>query len=185
MSEVHTSLENKQLAAKALRRGGWIAFWVQLVLVVSSTIILLFAFADPGFNISLKSIFRLVPTIAGLAFLAYGIYWSWHYVVLSKQLLSPVSHQHPSRASVTQALERGVSANLIGLLLILIAAQTVVTALLIKTLTTPAGIAIAQPGQLIDALDIFVVQACLFLVIAGVIGIAIPFRLLKQLHHYG
>jgi membrane protein DedA with SNARE-associated domain len=58
-----------------------------------------------------------------------------------------------------------------------------VTALLIKTLTIPGGIAVTKPGLLIDSLDIFVIQACLFLIIGGVFGIAISFWLLKSLHH--
>lgn len=183
MPEVNSSPEARLHAALGLRSGGWIGFWIQLVLVVSSAVILLFAFADPGFNINFKSIFRLVPTIAGLIGLGYGVYCSWYYVALSRQLRSSEPKQYPSRATVTKALERGMITNLIGLLPILIAMQTVVTALLFKTLTMPAGIAIAQAGQLIDALDVFVVQACLFLIIAGVLGIAIAFLLLKRLHH--
>ncbi len=104
--------------------------------------------------------------------------------MLSRQLRLSELHSHPSRAMVTKALEIGMGINLAGLVLTLFAAQTVVTALLTKTLTVPAGIAIAQPGRLIDALDVFVVQACLFLIMAGVIGIAIAFRLLKRLHHH-
>ncbi len=73
--------------------------------------------------------------------------------------------------------------NLVGLILTLIASQTIVTALLIKTLTIPAGIAVTRPGLLIDSLDIFVIQACLFLIMAGVAGMAIAFWLLRPLHH--
>jgi hypothetical protein len=66
----------------------------------------------------------------------------------------------------------------------LIASQTIVTALLVKALTVPAGIAVTKPGLLIDSLDIFVIQACLFLIISGVVGISISFWLIKSLHHH-
>lgn len=52
--------------------GGAISFWVQLVLVITSVIILLFAIADPGFNISFGSLFRLLPTVGAVAVLAYS-----------------------------------------------------------------------------------------------------------------
>lgn len=182
MSDLHSSLDTRQRVADTLRLGGAIAFWVQLVLVIASAIILIFAIADPGFNINFGSLFRLIPTVGAIGVLGYGVYWSWHYIGLSKQLRSAEPHYYPSRAKVAQTLEWGVTINLIGLILTLIASQTIVTALLIKTLTIPAGIAVTKPGLLIDSLDIFVIQACLFLIIAGVVGIAIAFWLLKPLH---
>lgn len=182
MSDLHSSLDVRQRVADTLRFGGAIAFWVQLVLVIASAIILIFAIADPGFNINFGSLFRLIPTVGAIGALGYGVYWSWHYIGLSKQLRSAEPHRYPSRAKVAQTLEWGVTINLTGLILTLIASQTIVTALLIKTLTIPAGIAVTKPGLLIDSLDIFVIQACLFLIIAGVLGIAIAFWLLKPLH---
>jgi hypothetical protein len=182
MSHLHSSLDIRQQVAGTLRLGGAIAFWVQLVLVIASGIILLFALLDPSFNINLGSLFRLIPTVGAVGMLGYSVYWSWHYTSLSKQLRSPEAPRYPSRAEVAQSLELGVTINLVGLILTLIASQTIVTALLIKTLTVPSGIAITKPGLLIDSLDIFVIQACLFLIIAGVVGLAIAFWLLKPLH---
>jgi hypothetical protein len=182
MQDSRASLDHRLQAADALRVGGWVGFWVQLVLVVSSTIILAFATLDPGFNVDLRSLFRLIPMIGGVIALGCGVFWCWQYISLSRQLRSRNALQYPSRASVSATLEKGMLINLVGLILTLIAAQTIVTALLIKTLTIPAGIAVTKPGLLIDSLDIFVVQACLFLIIAGVVGMAIAFWLLKRLH---
>jgi hypothetical protein len=183
MSDLHSSLDIRQQVAGTLRLGGAIAFWVQLVLVIASAIILLFALADPSFNINLGSLFRLIPTVGAVGMLGYSVYWSWHYISLSKQLRSLEPRQYPSRTKVAQSLELGMTMNIVGLVLTLIAFQTIVTALLIKTLTIPGGIAVTKPGLLIDSLDIFVIQACLFLIIGGVFGIAISFWLLKSLHH--
>ncbi|GAB4328846.1 MAG: hypothetical protein OHK0047_15430 [Leptolyngbyaceae cyanobacterium] len=183
MSDLHSSFDIRQRVAGTLRLGGAIAFWVQLVLVVASVIILLFALADPSFNINLGSLFRLIPTVGAVGMLGYSVYWSWHYISLSKQLRSLEPRQYPSRTKVAQSLELGMTMNIVGLVLTLIAFQTIVTALLIKTLTIPGGIAVTKPGLLIDSLDIFVIQACLFLIIAGVFGIAIAFWLLKSLHY--
>lgn len=183
MSDFHSSLSVRQKVADTLRVGGTISFWVQLVLLVTSAIILIFAIADPGFNINLDSLFRLIPTVGAIGVLGYSAYWSWHYIRISKKLRSSEPHRYPSRAEVAQTLERGLAINLVGLILTLIASQTIVTALLVKALTVPAGIAVTRPGLLIDALDIFVIQACLFLIMTGVVGMAIAFWLLRPLHH--
>jgi hypothetical protein len=185
MKDSRASLDHRLQAANSLRAGGWVGFWVQLVLVISSAIILAFATLDPGFNVDLRSLFRLIPTIGGVIALGCGVAWCWYYISLSRQLRSGDTSQYPSRAAVTAILEKGMTINLAGLILTLMAAQTIITALLVKTLTIPAGIAVTRPGLLIDSLDIFVVQACLFLIIAGVVGIAIAFWLLKRLHHQG
>jgi hypothetical protein len=182
MVESHSSLGARQRVANALRTRGAIAFWAQLVLVITSTLILIFAIADPGFNINFGSLIRLIPTVGALILLGYSVYWSWRYTRLAKQLRLLNPDQYPNRAQVARILEQGMTINLIGLILTLMASQTIVTALLIKTLTIPAGIAITKPGLLIDSLDIFVVQACLFLLTSGVIGITIAFWLLKTLH---
>lgn len=184
MSDFHPSLDIRKKIANTLRIGGTIAFWMQLVLVIISAIILLFAIADPSFNISFGSLFRLIPTMGAIVMLSYGVYWSWRYIGYSKQLQLSDPHQYPSRAKVARILERGMTIHLVGLILTLIASQTIVTALLVKAVTVPAGIAVTQPGLLIDSLDIFVVQACLFLITAGVVGMAIAFWLLKSLNHH-
>ncbi|MFM7448706.1 MAG: DUF3611 family protein [Leptolyngbyaceae cyanobacterium] len=181
MARSPSSLDAKH-AAEALRRFGWIGFWAQVVLFFVSAVILLFAIADPSFNINFRSLFRLLPTLGSLIMLGYAIFWIWRYIKLSRDLLSSNPSRHHSRAEISQSLEKGVTINLISLTLTLIAAQTVVGSLMIKTLTMPAGIAVADAGRLVDPLDVFVVQACLFLIIAGVLGIAVSFRLLKQIH---
>jgi hypothetical protein len=183
MTDSHSPTSARLKVAETLQFGGSVAFWVQLVLLVTSAIILLFALADPGFNVSLGSLFRLIPTVGAIAILGFGAYWSWSYVGLARRLRLPEPHQHPSRAEVAQILERGMAINLIGLILTLLASQTIVTALLIKALTIPAGLAVTKPGLLINSLDIFVIQACLFLIVAGVVGLAIAFWSLKPLHH--
>lgn len=181
MAESSGSLDAKH-AAGALRQLGWVGFWVQLVLLVVSAVILLFAIADPGFNINFRSLFRLLPTLGSLAALSFAVFWNWHYVAIARDMRSHNPRLHHSRAQVSQSLERGVTTNLISLALTLIAAQSVVTALTVKTLSTPAGIAVTDVNRLIQPLDVFVVQSCLFLIFAGVVGIAISFRLLRQIH---
>ncbi|HEY9752841.1 MAG TPA: DUF3611 family protein, partial [Coleofasciculaceae cyanobacterium] len=140
MGKSPVSLDAKH-GAETLRRLGWLGFWVQLVLLLTSAVILLFAIADPGFNINFRSIFRLLPTLGSLVVLGFAIYWAWHYVGLSRDLRSQNPQRHHSRAEVSKSLEKGVTINLISLALTLVAAQTVVGSLMIKTLTMPAGIA--------------------------------------------
>jgi hypothetical protein len=41
----HSAVATREKVAETLRVGGWLAFWVQLVLLATSAVILLFAIA--------------------------------------------------------------------------------------------------------------------------------------------
>lgn len=174
----------RQEIANASHTVGWLGFWVQLVLAAISIIILLVAISAPSFNLNtLKSGVGLFAAIGGVLALVAGIYWMFRYTRLAKQLQASNLDPHPTKGEFIQALELGVTVNLVGMLLTLLSAQTVAGALLVKVLSLPQGTAIYQSNQLIEPLDIFVVQANICMIAAQFVGVAVSFWLLKRVSH--
>ncbi|MCG6133368.1 MAG: DUF3611 family protein [Nostoc sp. LLA-1] len=170
----------KQQAASLLRSLGWSGFWIQLVLTIVSGLILGFAILDPSLNLNLKSGIGLLSVIGGIAALGLSIYWFFRYVHLGQQLSAPEPALHPSRKEIIQVLQLGVSVNLAAMLLTLLGIETIIGALLLKTLSVPQGAAVYRTGQLIEPIDIFVVQANISMIVAQFVGIGIPFWLASR-----
>jgi amino acid transporter len=164
--------------ASAFRLVGVITFWVQIVLAVVSTLVLLFATSslsirsgatNPGTGIG------LLFAILGLVVLYAGAYWAFRYTRLSKQLQTPDTKVRPKRGDAIQAIRIGLIINLLGMLLTLLGAQAIVGALLAKSLAQPQGATIYDPGRLnqlmIQPLDIFIVQANTNTIFAHFVGV--------------
>ncbi|UBF24213.1 DUF3611 family protein [Kovacikia minuta CCNUW1] len=177
---LHTSAEARHEIAGFFRVSSWAGFWIELVLTAVSAGILLFAIADPNFNINIKSGPALFSALGGIVALGFGVYWMHHYTRLAKRLLASSPDIYPPKGEVMRALRLGVNAHLIAMLLTLVATQIVVGALLTKALTIPQGATIYQSKQLIEPLDIFVVQAGICMFAAEFLGVAISFWLLKR-----
>jgi hypothetical protein len=176
----HTPIETRQEIAGFFQAASRAGFWIELALMVISAAVLLFAISDPNFNINLKSGPSLFSALGGIAALGFGIYWMYHYSRLAKRLRATSPDIYPPKGEVIRALQLGVTAHLVAMLLTLIATQIVVGALLTKALTIPQGATIYQSKQLIEPLDIFVVQASLCMFAAEFLGVAISFWLLKR-----
>ncbi|HEY9662743.1 MAG TPA: DUF3611 family protein [Allocoleopsis sp.] len=176
--ETVSGLQIRQKLAQAFYLAGWVGFWIELVLVVVSAVILAIALFNPGFNIQLKSGIGLLSVLGGLFILGLNVYWMWRYTQLARRLPDPAHHPTPGR--VRQLLHQGITFHFIGIILALIATQIIVGALLLKVLTIPEGLTIYQIRQLIEPLDIFVVQASTFMITAGCVGLLITFWLLQQ-----
>lgn len=170
----------RQKLAQEFSLAGWIGFWIELVLAVISAIILGIALSNPGFNINLNSGIGLFSITGGLIVLGLTVYWMWRYIQLARRLLASDPDRHPTPSAVRQLLHQGTILHFIGIFLGLLATRIIVGALLLKVLTIPQGLAIYQMHQLIEPLDIFVVQASLFMIAAECIGLLITFWLLKK-----
>ena len=162
--------------AGAFRVVGTISFWVQIVLAVVSTLVLIFSTT----TISLRAGTGNPGTGAGLLFAVFGVlvlfvgaYWAFRYTQIGKQLRGD-ARTRPKRGDAIQALRLGIAINLVGLLLTLLGAQATVGVLLAKSLSQPQGTAIFDPSQvtrLIQPLDIFVVQANINTISAHFVGV--------------
>ncbi len=182
--ESKSHLSESRQAASLLRSLGWSGFWIQLVLTVISGLILAFAMLDPNLNLSLKSGLGLLSVIGGITALGFSVYWFFRYVRLGQQLAAPEPALHPSRKETIQVLQLGVLVNLAAMLLTLVGIETIVGALLLKTLSVPQGAAVYRTGQLIEPIDIFVVQANVSMIVAQFVGIGIPFWLVSRIEHH-
>jgi Protein of unknown function (DUF3611) len=162
-----TEKYDSQLRAIAalFRRTGWITFWAQLVLGVVSAGILLFASISPrtgnptpGAGAGLGVFFA----ISGLVALAVGIFISFRYIRIGRQLDSSNLNNRPRKLETVQVVRLGLIVHLVGILLTLIGAQAIVGVLLTKALTLPQFTGVVttiDPSRVIQPLDIFVVQA--------------------------
>jgi len=173
-----------QRAAAGFRTAGWTGFWVQVVLAVVATIILLFAASSRSIAPAVASPgrgFGVFFAICGLVALYVSIFWAFRYTRLSKQLQTPDPALRPRKADTVELLRMGVMINLIGLLLIILGAQAIVGTLLAKSLSQVQGLGALDPSRQIQPLDIFVVQANTHTITAHFAGLVTSLWLLNRL----
>ncbi|HIK12671.1 MAG TPA: DUF3611 family protein [Oscillatoriaceae cyanobacterium M33_DOE_052] len=167
-----------QRAIPAFRIGGWISFWVQVVLAVVAGIIFLFAVLfersrtgdtanNPGTNAG------IFFAVAGLVALGISIYWAFRYTRLARQLGAAQPGLRPRKADAIQMLRIGVIVNLSGMALSLMAAESITGILLGKALQPQGGRFRTDLSldQFIQPLDIFVVLANTHTIVAHFAGL--------------
>lgn len=169
-----------QRVIPAFRLGGWISFWVQVVLAVVATLIFLFAISfeiassgnaandtNPGTSAG------IFFAIGGIIALLVSIYWSFRYTRLALQLKSSQASLRPKKADAIQILRLGVIVNLVGMLLSLLAAEAISGILLGKALQSQSAQFTLNRSfqQLIQPLDIFIVLANTHTIFAHFIGL--------------
>ncbi|MGD1907984.1 MAG: DUF3611 family protein [Leptolyngbyaceae cyanobacterium] len=152
--------------ATALRWYGWASIWIQGVLGVISSLVLLFAVASlsvraGGSNPGTSTGFLFA--ILGLLAVYVGAFWGFRYTRLAKGLRSSDTGKRPKPKDVLQTLRLGLFISLGGMLISLLGGQAIIGALLAKALSQPQGAAVFGAGanvtQFVQPLDIFVVQA--------------------------
>ena len=174
----------------AFRVVGWVSFWVQAVLAVISSLVLLFALV----NLSVRS----APgggnpgTGVGLLFAALGLvavylsaFWAFRYTRLGRQLRSKDSAKRPSPKDALQTLRLGTMISMGGMLITLFGGQALIGSLLAKALSQPQGGAVFVPGninQYVEAFDIFVVQANTNTLLAHFVSLAATLWLLRTVN---
>jgi len=175
-----------QQIAVSFRLAGWASFWVQSVLGVVSTLVLLFASLgrdigpqgqrSPGTGIG------IVLAVSGIVTLAIGVYIAFRYTRIAKRLQSTNPSNRPRKADTVQVLRLGLIVNLVGTLLTILGAQAIVGILLLRSLSLPQGLgaAIYNPQQVIRPVDIFVVQANTNTVAAHFVGLVVSLFLLNR-----
>ncbi len=171
--------------AKTFRLTGWLGFWIQLVLTVISSIILLFAGAlsrSPGANQSSPTTgIGVFVTVLGIVVLFFNMYWAlFRYVPIGRKLdSSPVNR--PKRPDTIKVLRTGLVVSLIGMLLSLLGAQATVGLLAAKAFNQGiGGFVNTDPSKFIQPLDILVVQASVNVILAQFFGILAALWLLNR-----
>jgi Protein of unknown function (DUF3611) len=176
----------RKIAAQ-LRRVGWAGFWLQLVLAVVSSIIFLFSLpfassgaSNPGTGGS------LLFALGGLLILYGSTYWSFRYVMTSRQLKNP--DLRPRKAETIQIVRWGLLCSILGMGSSVMGAESMGGTLLGKSLSTVLPGAIFSPdalSKIIQPLDIFIVLANTHIITAHFIGIVCSLWLLDRLNKPG
>ncbi|NJN20011.1 MAG: DUF3611 family protein [Leptolyngbya sp. RL_3_1] len=165
--------------ATALRWYGWVSIWIQGVLGIISSLVLLFAVASlsvrtGGSNPGTSTGFLLA--IVGLVAVYVGAFWGFRYTRLARGLRSSDVAKRPKPKDVLQTLRWGLLISLGGMLVSLLGGQAIIGSLLAKALSQPQGAAVFGAGanvtQFVQPLDIFVVQANTNILLAHFGGIA-------------
>ncbi len=173
--DAQSSSSTRRAIAQTFRLTGQITFWAQLVLGLVSGGILLFASFSGNSNAASRGVagtgsgsgsgtgLGIFFAICGLVVLGIGIFISFRYIRIGRQLDSSNSSNHPRKLETVQVVRLGLILHLVGILLTLIGAQAIVGILLTKSLTVsqiiPGTITQVDPSRVIQPLDIFVVQA--------------------------
>lgn len=177
---------NLQHIAKTFRMTGWISFWVQLVLTVVSSIILIFAGAlsrAPGTNQNSPTTgIGVLVTVFGIFVLLFNMYWAvFRYVPIGRKLNGGTASR-PRKADTMQVLRTGLIASLVGMLLSLLGAQATVGLLAAKAFNQGiGGFVNTDPSKFIQPLDILVVQASVNVILAQFFGIMGAIWLLNKM----
>lgn len=177
---------NIQQIARAFRLTGWVSFWVQLVLTIVSTITLIFAVAagrspnttstNPGTGIG------GVLTIIGIGVLVFNMYWALSRYVSFGRRLGGSKTVRPKKTETIQAIRLGLLVSLVGMLLAIVGAETIVGLLVGKALSQGiGGFVNTDPSRFIQPADTFVVQASINVILAQFAGIVAALWLLNRM----
>jgi hypothetical protein len=176
-----------QQIAVTFRLAGWIGFWIQLVLgVVSTLVLLLFSiFSQRGGSPSNNpgTGFGIFLAVCGLITLGAGIYCAFRYTRIGNQLQSSNPNNRPRKSETIQVLRLGLMVNLVGMLLTLLGAQAIVGTLVARSISPQAQTTqLFDPNRIISGLDMLVVQANTNTVAAHFAGILCSLWLLNRVN---
>ena len=129
-----------QLLSFGMRRIGWIRFWIQSILGVVVTAVLLFSNVV---NNNSEGQLSLTPglslTTISLILLFLSLWQGWLIIRTGRAI---GSNARPSRGQTSKLIKRGILNDLLGILFGLIGYQALMGALFIQASTQTQGIAI-------------------------------------------
>ncbi|MBD2175565.1 DUF3611 family protein [Pseudanabaena sp. FACHB-1998] len=168
----------------AFRRWGWASFWTQVVLCVVSALVLLqlILLKSPTTNVpsGADSNPATLPGLsfawAGIAVLGASIFWNFRYTQMANKLRSP---DRPTKSQTVFQIKIGIIINLVGTLITLIGAASIVGAL---TLRSQQGV-FAGAGNFnltIQPLDFQIIQASFNIIFAHFVGLVTSLWLLNR-----
>lgn len=185
--------------ANVLRWTGWASFWVQLILLAATSLMLMLAISGRSFNRSVTT----TPGVQAVNFnqgttpgIGIGIFWAGCGIVallgglfiafrqtrLAKRLFKSNELIHPQKSEVLEVLRWGVIAGLIGMFLTILGGGTTLGVLLSKSIAQPQGVAIYDPTRIIRSLDIFVATANMNGITAHFVGTVTSLGLINWLN---
>ncbi len=168
----------------AFRRWGWASFWTQVVLCVVSALVLLQLVllkapttnTPTGADSNPATLPGLSFAWAGIAVLGASIFWNFRYTQMANKLRSP---DRPTKSQTVFQIKIGLIINLVGMLITLIGAASIVGAL---TLRSQQGV-FAGAGNFnltIQPLDFQIIQASFNIIFAHFVGLVTSLWLLNR-----
>ena len=173
-----TTIDDKlKRVANVLRWTGWASFWVQLILLAVTSLMLMLAISGRTFNRAIEPTAlggRIVtlnqgatPGIGiaifwagcGILALSFALFIAFRQTRLAKRLFNSNVVNHPQKSEVLQFLRWGAIVGLVGMFLTILGGGTSIGVLLSKSIAQPQGVAIYNPTRIIRSLDIFVAAA--------------------------
>ncbi|MFB2835816.1 DUF3611 family protein [Floridanema evergladense] len=189
--QTHVEKATKDLKLKrianALRWTGWVSFWVQLILLAVTSLMLILAISGRTFNRTAETTpvgqavnfnQSTTPGIGigifwagcGILALLFGLFMAFRQTRLARRLFNSNEAIYPQKSEVLQVLRWGVIIGLVGMLLSILGGGATIGMLLAKSIAQPQGVAIYDPSRIIRSLDIFVAAANMNAITAHFVG---------------
>jgi uncharacterized membrane protein len=170
---------------------GWVSFWPKLFLAIATIVIVLFAATSLGGRPTVVG--QPVPTagigiglgipflIGGVVCLGISAYWSFFFTRLSRRLIQPTPKGQPSKTETTRWIKAALITDLIGLLLMVIGAESIGGVLFGKALSQGVGSFInIDPSRFIQPGDLLVILGSIHGIAGLSIGLLSSLWLLQQ-----
>ncbi|MGB7084539.1 MAG: DUF3611 family protein [Phormidesmis sp.] len=159
--------------AQNFRLAGWAGVWTQSVVGVISSLLFVVNALEPDKSLSNAGadIFQAV----GVLLVFVSAFWGFRYVRLSRKLRTNNPDLRPKPRDAAQAVRIGILLSLVGMLLTIIAAESVVALLWLRALrqvATFGGIS-QDTAAFINAADIAVVFSVVNTMFAHFLGLCI------------
>ncbi|NJK40452.1 MAG: DUF3611 family protein [Acaryochloridaceae cyanobacterium SU_2_1] len=183
-SDALTQSPNLRNLGSTFRLVGWISFWIKLVLVVVSGVTVLFAFFSRAANTTQArnpiSGIGLFFTVCGILLLGVSVYWSFHYTRWGRRFLAKTASSQPSKAGTLRLLKTVLITDLVGILVTVIGGEWLVGAIIGKAISQGVAVFSLNPNQLVEPIDLFVIQACMNVIVGQLAGIVATLILLQR-----
>jgi cytochrome b561 len=160
--------------AKNLRRFGWLAFWLQLVLALICGVLLEFSTSGRAFSPSTAGGFgdAIYSGIYGFLLLLFAILLAFYYTRAARRIISrPDSFLSQVGLITFWFLLAGTIIGFLGVLISFVGVALSISLLIVKTISQPPGIAITDPTKIVRALDVFILIVNFDLLAAHCIGL--------------
>jgi hypothetical protein len=156
----------------AFRWAGWVSFWIQVVLAVVSSLMLLSALGLIGARTAAGGAnagtgVGVLLALAGLVAVYSSIYWAFRYALLGRRLRSRDASKRPSPKDAIQVLRIGIVISMVGMLLTLFGGQALIGSLLLKALLQPQGGTVFMPGNINQYVETFHPRIFIFILQAN------------------
>jgi hypothetical protein len=183
LSRNRTLPANIERVSSSLKKAGRIAFWLQIVLGVVSSVLLLVAGAGvlgnqkktPGIELGIFCAFCAVVC------LGLSIFFAFRFSQMGDKMESRNPENRPEKRSTLQVIRYGLIVNLTGILLSILGAEALAGIVLLKTLNNPQGAINLDPSRLVNPADLLIIQANTNTIAAHFSGLVTTLWLLNRI----